>query len=365
MTMKKKKDKELSPWAKYQKEHPYSNSEEAKRSSSKTGSRVKRKNTKTLPKKTVKPKINIDLQITRKTKVIISSITVLVILVLVYVLTPISRIQNIKVVGNKRVETSKIIKSLSIKKNGLILMDRFEESANEKQIIKKHPDVKNANISISITGQVKVEIKENAVMGYAIRNKTYYTVKQDGTVAKKSQTQPSGKYPIFRSFKNDAILKDFLKKYATLPNEVQNDISEVDFTPTKHVKDRIHFFMNDENHVYAIISTFAKKMKYYSEISASMKKPGMIDLQVGAFSRPNGWVDEYKSSKDAATEESQTTSSSKSSDSSSKATTSSSSQATNVTNNGTQTQLSNSSSSTENANATSTSSAINTAQNLQ
>lgn len=67
-------------------------------------------------------------------------------------------------------------------------------------------------------------------------------------------------------------MKRFLSQYAKLPNEVQNDVAEVDYTATKKERHQLHFFMNDGNEVYAVLNTFAKKMKYYPEISASMKK---------------------------------------------------------------------------------------------
>ena len=54
--------------------------------------------------------------------------------------------------------------------------------------------------------------------------------------------------------------------------------------------------MNDGNEVYAVLNTFAKKMKYYPEISASMKKRGIVDLQVGAYSYPRGQSDESSTS---------------------------------------------------------------------
>jgi cell division protein FtsQ len=311
--MRKKKDENLTPWAKYQKEHKAASRSSLRNSRSKTkknrielkkafGKKSEQKQN--TVKKTTKKYEPI---LTRKARIIIGSVVVAVILICGYFFTPISRVQKFEVNGNKRVSTSEILKDVKIKKNNVILSSMFKEGKVENALLKKNTDIKDANISISLSGKVTIKVEENAVMGYVVRNKIYYTVKQDGSVVKKSTSQPSGDYPIFRNFEKNGTLKDFLKKYAQMPNEVQNDVGEVDLSPTKNVKNRLHFFMNDGNQVYAIMSTFAKKMKYYPEISASMKKRGMIDLQVGAFSRPNGWKDEHKEASESA-ENAQTTS---------------------------------------------------------
>jgi hypothetical protein len=46
--------------------------------------------------------------------------------------------------------------------------------------------------------------------------------------------------------------------------------------------------MNDGNQVIAKSITLKKKMKYYPNISANMDSPGIVDLEVGAFSYPYG-----------------------------------------------------------------------------
>lgn len=289
--MKKRKDQELTPWAKYQRDHGNRSGEQSKGRNRHFSSRKpKSKNRITKPKKGAKS----TKQISTKFKVLIGTILVVMILMISYFLSPISRIQNVQVVGNKRISTTEIKKNLSFKKGDLIIGAKLKKGMYENQLLKKDSAVKNAAISVSTLGNVQVKIQENAVLGYVIRNKMYYTIKQDSSVVKKSSKQPTGKYPIFRGFKSDALLKKFLKEYAQMPNEVQNDVAEVKFSPAKNEPERIHFFMNDGNQVYAIINTFAKKMKYYPEISASMKKRGTIDLQVGAYSRPYGWTDEAK-----------------------------------------------------------------------
>ncbi|KRN94016.1 cell division protein FtsQ/DivIB [Pediococcus stilesii] len=291
--MKKKKDEELTPWAKYQRDHK--NQGRSSKGSSKKTPRSKRR---------ASVKSGVSFKINKKKSVVFGAVLVLMLLIGVYFFSPISQVRSIKISGNKRTSTSEISKNLTLKKGDSIFASMFKKGSYENQLLKKDSDLKNVTIDVSLAGRANVQISENAIMGYVIRNKMYYTVRQDGTVVKKDSKQPTGNYPIFRGFKNDGTLKKFLKEYAQMPNEVQNGVAEVTLSPTKNIKNRIHFFMNDGNQVYAVINSFAKKMKYYPEISASMKKKGIIDLQVGAYSRPYGWTDEYKESRQSSEAES-------------------------------------------------------------
>ena len=65
---------------------------------------------------------------------------------------------------------------------------------------------------------------------------------------------------------------------------VRNGISTVCYQPQKNAPNRLVIYMRDGNTVYANLTTVDKKMAYYPAIAATMKEPGVVDLQVGAFS---------------------------------------------------------------------------------
>ncbi|KAF0426988.1 FtsQ-type POTRA domain-containing protein [Pediococcus acidilactici] len=297
MPMKKRKDDEnLTPWARYQKEHQQLNRAKKRSKGGKFKNPLRKNSPGNQRKQPPKKKVHHPFRISKPVKIVLASFIGGLILLTVYLCTPVSRVQSITVQGNKRVDSSQVIKKTAIKKNDVIPVAWFTEHKDEAQLVHEFPDLKDVQISVSLLGHVKVKVRENAVMGYVVRNKYYYAVRQDGTVSKKSATQPDGDYPVFRQFKDNQILKRFLSEYAKLPNEVQNDVAEVDYTATKKERHQLHFFMNDGNEVYAVLNTFAKKMKYYPEISASMKKRGIVDLQVGAYSYPRSQADTSTSS---------------------------------------------------------------------
>lgn len=307
---KKKRLDDLSPWARYQKEHNQNSFGKVKRAETKKSDKDKKHSYSSrrindhLQKwftNTVNWFKNIHL---REFNIISVSLIVMFSLVIIggiYFATPFSRVKTVSVVGNKRVANSAILKKSGLKKNQILVTDLWNKGKTESKIKKDFSDIEKVSLTNERNNKIQIRVAENAVMGYVVRNGLYYTVKQDGTMVGKSQTQPSGNYPVFRNFKQNANLNKFLRKYAAVPNSVQNSISEVDFSPTKTFPNRIQLYMNDGNEVYAIIDTFDKKMKYYPEISASMKNKGIINFEVGAYSYPFSMEDEENSASDNST----------------------------------------------------------------
>lgn len=294
MFKKKKKDTQLTPWAAYQ-----ANQAKSKKSW-RDIIRIHQAGNGHTPQKNVKENSNSntnsvmsrltanvkEFKLGRISWIVIGSISLILVLVGVFLLTPISRIQKVTVSGNKRVDSAQIVQKSNLEKNQFIFNLGLKKADIQKRVKKSNSDLKTVVVQKQKHNAVNIKVTENAVMGFVIRNGKYYTIRQDGNVIAVHNTQPNGKFPVFRDFTNDSQIKDFLSKYSTLPNEVQDSISEVDFAPTKITPTKLKFYMDDGNQVLAVMRTFATKMKYYPGISASMKKKGIVDLEVGAFSYP-------------------------------------------------------------------------------
>jgi cell division protein FtsQ len=69
---------------------------------------------------------------------------------------------------------------------------------------------------------------------------------------------------------------------------IRNGISAIAYRPNKVSPRRLVIYMRDGNTVYADYKTVGKKLAYYPGIAATMKDPGIIDLQVGAYSYSYG-----------------------------------------------------------------------------
>ncbi|XIF19650.1 MAG: hypothetical protein AJITA_00316 [Acetilactobacillus jinshanensis] len=91
--------------------------------------------------------------------------------------------------------------------------------------------------------------------------------------------------PILINFKSGKTLKYFVKSYRLIPDSIKPDIDRIYYVPTNIDPNRIHVYMNDGNLIYANFKTWDRKMKYYSAISKSMKKRGIINIELGTYSK--------------------------------------------------------------------------------
>lgn len=249
-----------------------------------------------------------------------SCVLILILIIAGYLLSPLSHIQSIEVTGNKEFSKTQIMKIGNVKKDDWIFPYLFGQRNKSTSVYKKQPKLVSYKIKRQGFNHLKVTVKENSIAGLVLRNKYYYTILDNGKVIKKSKKQPSSDYPVFKNFHSASVLKTLLTQFQELPSVVRTGISEIDYVPSKDNPNKLHLYMNDGNEVYAVLPTFAEKMKYYPQMAADMKQKGVIDLEVGAYSYP------FKNkSKETATSSSSSSSSSVGSGSSYSTTSSSSS----------------------------------------
>ena len=79
-------------------------------------------------------------------------------------------------------------------------------------------------------------------------------------------------------------MKNNLQLFNSLPEEFQNQIKLLSGNTRR--KSQVIFVMKNGNVVIGNISTIKRKLKYYNEINNKVKRNSLIDLEVGAYSRP-------------------------------------------------------------------------------
>lgn len=222
----------------------------------------------------------------RKKRIFVFGGTLIVLIVGGYLVSPLSKVETIKVSGNTHFSTAQIKEIGNIHKNDWIFPYLMGNRDKSKQVYKKQPKLLSYQVHRHGFNTLKITVKENMVAGLVFRNQKYYTILDNGKVIKKPTTQPSGDYPVFKNFHKTSVLNALLTQFKQLPPVVRSGISEIDYAPSKDNPNRLHLYMNDGNEVYAILPTFAAKMKYYPQMAADMKQSGVIDLEVGAYSYP-------------------------------------------------------------------------------
>ncbi|WP_125546846.1 cell division protein FtsQ/DivIB [Levilactobacillus lindianensis] len=224
-------------------------------------------------------------KLVRRLIILLSSFTA-VILVMVYLLCPLSHFQTVKVTGAHALTAAEVQDAVQVR-SGESIYSLFGHTAQfESQAPKRNSRIKQAKITFRQPNQATIAIVEYDTAGYVMRGSKYDEILENGVVSEQSVSQPKSGTPVYSKFKQAKTLHRMILQYAQLDAEIKRSISEIQASPTKDNPNRVHLFMNDGNEVYASIPSFAKKMAYYPGIAAKMKQKGVVNLEVGAYSYP-------------------------------------------------------------------------------
>ena len=207
----------------------------------------------------------------------------LTILVVVYLRSPYSHIQDIKVNGSSITDKESIIKASKLKLNMNIWS--FQPKEIEKSI-GNIEEIKSVKVSRQFPTHVIISVKEYDRVAYLMKDRTFHPVLENGSIVQETSlsTAPTSS-PILIHFEEGKTLKTLLNELDKLPKNIVHSISEIQSAPKKTDQEHIILYMNDGFEVSATLPTFSEKMKHYpaiiSQLNPSTK--GIIDLEVGSF----------------------------------------------------------------------------------
>lgn len=211
------------------------------------------------------------------------------ILVIGYLFSPLGHVQKISVVGVNYLGAQQVIDASRIDKNTLVLQTLIERSKIEKQIKTKVPLVKTINYHYQQFNQLTFTVREYQTVGFITKKQGYYRVLENQQLVNQKLKQPIGNFPVYQNLNAKVTLKQVVKLYLSCSPSLRSDISEIHGSQNaKEHPYRVNLYMNDGNLVVGDIRTLAAKLKYYPAISKTMSKNGVINLEVGAYSKPFG-----------------------------------------------------------------------------
>ncbi|MGE6631297.1 cell division protein FtsQ/DivIB [Bacillus sp. NPDC077027] len=206
----------------------------------------------------------------------------IMVLIIVYLQTPISKISSLTVTGNEHVSTKQLIKLSQIKEGETEFWNLNKDSTAKH--IKQNKLIKNVTIKKQFPNKVSIEVKEYANVAYLQKGNLYYELLENGTALSEEVT-PSHAGPLFVNWDDQDKLKQAVQSLNKLPASIQELISEVYYVPTSTNRWLVKFYMNDGYTVIASIKTFADKMKSYPSIVKELKnsEKGVIHMEVATY----------------------------------------------------------------------------------
>lgn len=259
---------ELSPYLNHQQQQKQKNARNSKVSATLHGLRQERKHA-----------------LWRRLGAIIT-FSIVVILLLAYYISPLADVNSVAVAGARDLPTRKVIARAGIKASDKILTYSWPQSQKSNLLGKRYPEIKSVTFKIKGVNHLLIDVQEFATIAYLKDGDGYRKILVNGKVG--SQVLPNRKVeqakPLFVGYNRRTSFKSDLRLFNSLPLKFRRQVRLLHGSNPR--KKQIVLVMKDNNVVIGNVTTLKDKARYYNTIKKKAGKNSLIDLEVGAFSRP-------------------------------------------------------------------------------
>ena len=241
----------------------------------------KEKMKKEKPEKPAKPKIA-PVHIWRAVSILVPS--VLVLLLSVYLLTPLSTIKNIEVKGNSNTQADDIKQASGIQDSDYTLALLLDKETYAERIKSNHW-IESAKINYQFPTNFTIEVKEFDIVGYYVSGEEYYPILSSGTV----ESTPVDRLNLPETyltvtFNDEQQVKKLITGLSTISEDIKSQIQKIELAPSKATADLLKITMLDTDEILVPLSELSKKLPYYSKIKPQLSEPSVVDMEAGAYS---------------------------------------------------------------------------------
>jgi cell division protein FtsQ len=207
----------------------------------------------------------------------------LLVMCVVYIQSPLSKVSTITVSGNYNVQENEIIKLSDLSTKTSFWRINLENISKQ---IEAHSEIKSVIIEKKLPNRVIIEVSEYKRVAYISNEEQYFPILENGQVLHSltDSTIPADA-PILINWVDNDDIQDMAKELTKLNPSITNSISEIHHTPESSDPLHITLYMNDGYEVSATVRNFSKKMSAYpsiiSELDPSLK--GVIHLEVVSY----------------------------------------------------------------------------------
>lgn len=261
---------------------PDEESSEKEEKSKKDDPKVKEeKKKKEKPEKPAKTRIA-PVHIWRAVSILVPS--VLVLLLSVYLLTPLSTIKNIEVKGNSNTQADDIKQASGIQDSDYTLALLLDKETYAERIKSNHW-IESAKIDYQFPTNFTIEVKEFDIVGYYVSGEEYYPILSSGAV----ESTPVNRLNLPETyltvtFNDEQQVKELITGLSTISEDIKSQIQKIELAPSKATADLLKITMLDTDEILVPLSELSKKLPYYSKIKPQLSEPSVVDMEAGAYS---------------------------------------------------------------------------------
>lgn len=217
---------------------------------------------------------------------LIMSVSIFAIAGLGYYISPLANISTVKVIGASDLPIKGIVKASKIKASDKVFDYLFQQKDLSQKLSKKYPEIESAQAHLGHVNQLILQINERKTVGYLKAGDDYRKILSNGKLGSTAitWTKVDQDKPIFVGYNKSSSLKEDLNLFNSLPKSFQNQVKLLSGNTRRKLQ--VILVMKDGNVIIGSSVTLKSKLKYYDEIKVKAGKNSLIDLEIGAFSRP-------------------------------------------------------------------------------
>ena len=233
------------------------------------------------PEKPAKPKIA-PVHIWRAVSILVPS--VLVLLLSIYLLTPLSTVKHIEVKGNVQTQADDIKQISGIQDSDYTLSLLLNKEKHAEKIKSNHW-IESAKIDYKFPTNFTIEVKEFEIVGYYVTGEDHYPILSSGTI----DSSPVNLLNLPETyltvtFNDEQQVKDLMTGLSSISEDIKSQIQKIELAPSKATADLLKITMQDTDEIVVPLSELGKKLPYYSKIKPQLAEPSFIDMEAGIYS---------------------------------------------------------------------------------
>ncbi|WEV40586.1 FtsQ-type POTRA domain-containing protein [Lactobacillus sp. ESL0684] len=213
-------------------------------------------------------------------------ISLVMIIILGYYISPLAIIKQVKIQGVADLPANEIVQTSGIKAGDKVVNCLFNQKQLSNNLMDKYTEIQRVEVKADKLNRLTLAITEHPPIGYIKTGNKYRKILAHGKLGTKllPWNKVNQDKPIFVGYNKQFSLKKDLQLFNSLPDEFRSQVKLLSGNTRR--KSQVIFLMKDGNVVVGNIATLKDKIHYYNKIKTKTVKNSLIDLEVGAFTRP-------------------------------------------------------------------------------
>lgn len=214
-------------------------------------------------------------------------VNVLLIIVLAYFISPLSKVATITVTGNDVVYDQMIIDESAIISGDSVIQTIDKRESIVAAIENNIAQVAAVDVQLEDFNNIVINTQEFATFAYIAQDGSYLRVLENGQVLDDEFAISLGNQPVLSKFEEGEALNLMIEQLSFIETPILDLISEIEYTDDAVNPLMITVYMNNGNRVLASIPSFSEKMPYYPQmVRAVHNQKGLFDMEMGIYFIP-------------------------------------------------------------------------------